>query len=404
MTSDSLNFRTNSDRWTLVRGARQLLTLHHHGGARRGAELSGLGLIADGSLLIRDGMIEAVGPTRRIENLSGARHADEINAAGRVVMPAFVDSTACLTPVPAHRQENSRSVQALPASRLQAQTGELLKTMARHGTATIGGLTGNGVDTTGELKILRTMHALNHHPLDIVSVLLLGGPGADPTLSAEEFLSTVWRRKLAGIAAVLCGENGLSRADAETLLQTARSHGFAVRLELLPDYDPQLLETAVHQQALSVTLPGPCPEPAIQMLSGSATFAILLPQGLAQTGRPVSARPFVDRGALIALGTGLKPDTGATASMQTVVQQACTGLGLSLAEAILAATVNAAWALGVGAKTGTLEHGKQADLILLNVSDYRDIPLFAGTNLTHMLLKRGVILFKEDFPGWPVPD
>ena len=104
---------------------------------------------------------------------------------------------------------------------------------------------------------------------------------------------------------------------------------------------------------------------------------------------------------MIALGSGLNPQSGATASMQTVIQLACSHLGLSVPEAICSATINAAWALNVGAETGSLEHGKRADLILLNASDYREIAMLSGTNLVCMMIKNGVILFKEEFPGWP---
>jgi imidazolonepropionase len=75
--------------------------------------------------------------------------------------------------------------------------------------------------------------------------------------------------------------------------------------------------------------------------------------------------------------------------------------GVSLPEAISAATINAAWALGLGSQTGSLEHGKRGDLILLNASDYRELQMLSSTNLTHSLIKRGVVLCKEDFPGWP---
>ena len=154
-------------------------------------------------------------------------------------------------------------------------------------------------------------------------------------------------------------------------------------------------------QALSITATGPLRKSEIELFSFSSTFAILLPALLSHTESPGYARQLIDDGGLIALGSGVSPETGGTASMQAVVQLACERLGLSVAEAISATTINAAWALGVGTRTGSLEHGKLADLILLNASDYREIPLLAGTNLTYLMMKRGVVVFKEDFPGWP---
>jgi imidazolonepropionase len=386
-----------------VRGARQLLTLHRHSGARRGGELADLGVIVDGSVLLHNGVIEAVGPTRRIENIAGARNARELDAAGRVVMPAFVDPHACLVPVPAYRQEaTAKPVHALPATRLEAQADDLLKTMARHGTATVGALSGYGRDATGELKILRAMRARDRKPLDVVSILFIRGAdfGRDAGL---ELLNCVARRKLASMVAVQCGEGAHPRLEAELFLHAARSLGLAVRWEMLREHDTELVEAAVNLHALSISTPGPYRAHEIEMLSDASTFAILLPERLSRTGLTGSARELIDSGALIALGSGLSPEVGATGSMQTVVQLACELLDMSLAEAISAATINAAWALGVGPHTGSLEHGKSGDLILLNASDYREIPLLAGTNLAHAMIKRGVILFKEDFPGWPNP-
>jgi imidazolonepropionase len=271
--------------------------------------------------------------------------------------------------------------------------------MARHGAATIGALSGYGFDSTGELKILRALRALDKKPLDIVPILFVTGDiGCD-----HELLECVARRKLSVVVQVRCG--GHAAIDAfspatRSFLELARSLGFALRVEMLPEHDPELVGAAVNAQALSISATGPFTKPEIEMLSYSSTFAVLLPAIPSPTASGHD-RQLIDDGGLIALGSGVSPETNATASMQTVVQLACERLGLTIAEAISAATINAAWALGVGSRTGSLEHGKVADLILLNASDYREIPLLAGTNLTYSMIKRGVVVFKEDFPHWP---
>ena len=398
-----------TETWKLIRGARQLITLHHQSGGRRGQELGALGVIVDGSVLLRNDMIEAVGPTRRIENMAGARHAEEIDATGRVVMPAFVDSRACLVKAQASRYDEpgelprtgaARSVQTHPASRLEARADKLLRMMARHGTATVGASSGYGSDVSGELKILRALHARNGRPLDLVSILSLAD-AAPGSAEGEGLPETAARRKLAGIAEASCGEGGMPFAAARRCLSAARESGLAVSVEMLPGHEPGLVEMAVELNALSITATSALRSPETELISHSCTFAILLPARFARDGAQGSIRELIDHGGLIALGSGLNPETAATGSMQTVVQLACEVLGLSLAEAISAATINAAWALGVGSRAGSLEHGKQADLLLLNASDYREIPRLAGTNLTHSLIKRGVVLFEEDFPGWP---
>ena len=245
------------EKYTLVRGARQLLTLHHHPGPRRGSGLLDLGVIADGSVLLRNGLVEAVGPTRRIENMADARDADEINAAGRVVMPAFIDCHACLIPPPAywggpssesHRVAAARAVHSVPASRLETQADDLLKTMARHGTATIGALSGYGFDRTGELKILRALRTRNKQPLEVISILsrMSLSPEPESPDNGEELLRCVSHRKLARLVQVQCGTGGISLSAAESYLQLAKSLGLSIRLEMLPEHHPELVNTAVN--------------------------------------------------------------------------------------------------------------------------------------------------------------
>jgi imidazolonepropionase len=287
----------------------------------------------------------------------------------------------------------------LPATRLEAQADALLKTMARHGTATIGAMTGYGDGMSGELKILRALHSRTQKPLEVVSILY--STGRDGGLEREELLNTVARRKLAGIAAVRCGEGGVSDAEAEVYLDGARALGMGLRLELLERHGNFLVETAVHRKALSVAATGGYRLPEIELLAGTATVAILLPYlSMRSWGPPMPSRELINSGVAIALGSGFSAAGGGTASMQSVIQMACSCCALSIEEAISAATINAACAIGVGMRTGSLEHGKSGDIILLNVSDYREIPLFTGTNLTHSMLRRGVVLFEEDFPGW----
>jgi imidazolonepropionase len=401
---NTTNSRVRPDSWTLVRGARQLLTLHSGvSGPRRARDLSELGLIIDGSVLIRNGVIESVGPTRRIENLSAARDANVIDARGRVVMPAFIDPHAVLVPVPACRHvQPTQPVRALPASRLEAQADDLLKVMARHGTLSVGALSGYACDQTGELKILRAMRALDRKPLDIASIFYFrDGAASNPEV---DLLQIVANRKLATIAAVHCGDGSIPWPVAAAFLREANALHLGNRLEMVSAADVRVLEEALDLQVFSIASHERFTHGEIELIARSSTIAILLPLRAANVEPHDDARRFIDQGGLVALGSGLNPQSGSTASMQTVVQMAHEHLDMSLTEAITAATVNAAWALGLGLRTGALDHGKQADLLLLNVSDYREIPLFTGTNLVHCAMKSGVVLFDEDFPGWPRPD
>ena len=356
-----------------------------------------LGVIPDGAILCRNGVIEAVGPTRRIENLSDASKADEIDAAGRLVMPAFVDAHACLVPSPHHEIDAARALTALPATRLEAQANAMLKIIARHGTATIAAGSGHAAEPSAELKALRAMHACDSRPLDLVSFLSVKRSvwADEPTLRA------VHRRKLARIVQARCGENGLALEQAESFLRDARRLGFMLRLDIAPGHAAATIEAAIRLDALSVTAGAALTIGEVESLACSSVFTILVPDRFTATGSQDYARRLIDSGGLVALGTGMCPESGGPASMQTVIQMACERLNLTLPEAVCAATRNSAWAIGQGSQTGSLEHGKRADFLLLNISDYREFAIFRGTNLVHSLVKRGVVVFEEEFRRWP---
>jgi len=143
----------------------------------------------------------------------------------------------------------------------------------------------------------------------------------------------------------------------------------------------------------------------VDLLARSHTMAVLLPGAALQpfsqhgfqdgNGRCAPARQLIDGGAAVALGTNFKPGASSTCSMSMIVALACEHLGMSPAEAICAATFNAACAMGLGQVAGSLEVGKPADLIVLNASDYREIPCHFGVNLVNRTVKRGVTIYQE---------
>src|SRR3954454_13318450 len=171
-----------------IRGARQLLTLHGPAGRRRGEAMRQLGIIEDGAILISDGIITNVGPTRRIENLAEARSAEEINAAGRVVMPGFIDSHTHLIAAPPRLAEgrapvhpvaepaagrnathlSTEHIRRSSAPSLEHQAKRLLSGFLRHGTTTIEAKTGYGLDESGEMKMLRVLSRLKEAGFPVV--------------------------------------------------------------------------------------------------------------------------------------------------------------------------------------------------------------------------------------------
>ncbi len=185
---------------TLVRGARQLLTLRGPSGPRRGSDLRNLGLIQDGALLIVDGLIREVGPSRRLENLALAREAEEIDASGCVVMPGFVDSHTHLVAGQARMSDYemrlagasheaiaqagggalalARSIQELSLRSLETLATRALEEAVRHGTTTLEAKSGFGLTEAGEIKILRVHSALQKQPVRDHIDFLMRAPGA----------------------------------------------------------------------------------------------------------------------------------------------------------------------------------------------------------------------------------
>jgi len=392
----------------LIRGARQLLTLRGPKEPRRAAALGDLGVIQDGSLLIRDGIIEEVGTTRRVENLAGARDAMEINAAGRVVMPGFVDChTHLVFPPPDGSDADERTAARLICShthqRLEARARSHLEAMARHGTTTVEAKTGCGADESAELKVLRVLSALKRDPLDVVSTFLLRLPSDENGEEARrqtlesvctELLPKIRRRRLAHFAD-LVWDSDVSPECFARYLRLARGLGFACKIHGDQPSPAAAIVTAVEHLAVSVSHLEHATAADVLPLGGAPTMATLLPGvSFHNGGRHAPARALIDAGAALALATNFNPRHTPTLSMQAVVALACSQMGLSAAEAISAATINGAHALGCADRVGSLEPGKSADLLLLEVSDYREIARQFGVNLVRLTMKRGRPIYK----------
>jgi imidazolonepropionase len=410
----------------LVRGVRQLLTLHGPAGPRRGAALRDLGIIRDGALLIRDGAILDIGPSRRIENLSAARHAEEIDADGRVVMPGFVDSHMHLpfslpwleeyeeqigaSPGAAAGDAGSglhstrHAIRALAPRRLGLQVGDFFGKLARHGTTTVECKSGWGPDEASELKYLRVVAAADGKPLDVAPSLLAGrvipsefGGDCRAYLNStcSLFLPKVRRLKLARFADVdCCGV--LAPEDVRRYYEAARQAGLLLKAHLGPAGLSTAIRLAVEYQAVSADHPDEASGDDLGVLARSSTVATLLPAQSFCTAasRYAPARALIEQGAAIALASGFHPGHCPVYSMQTVVALACSRLRMTPAEAIAAATINGAHALRMANRVGSLEPGKQADLLICNASDYREIPYYLGANSVSMTIKRGVVLYR----------
>ncbi|MGD0200361.1 MAG: imidazolonepropionase [Bryobacteraceae bacterium] len=412
----------------LVRGARQLVTLRGAPGPRRGPAMRELAIIQDGAVLIHEGRIASLGPSRRVENLAAARRAREIDASGHVVMPGFVDSHTHLVCGPARladyemglagasRLEIAQagggilaSVHALretPIRRLILQVRNTLGGFIRHGTTTLEAKSGYGLDETGERKTLRAIRALDGKPLDIAATYL--GAHAVPSEYAGRaddyvewmcsyLMPRIRRRNLARFADACCDQDAFTLTQVRRYLEAARALGFRLKIHAERFSWSGAARLAVELGAISASHLECASDDDIGQLAGSQTIATLLPGAVFHLGlsRYPAARKMIESGVAVALATGFKPGSSPTCSMPMVLALACSQMRMTPAEAVAAATVNGACALGCGDRAGSIEAGKSADLVIFDVPDYREIPYHFGVNLVAMTIQRGTVLYRR---------
>ncbi len=332
-------------------------------------------------MLVRDGRIVAVGQGRRVENLADARSAAEIDATGRVVLPGFVDSHTHLVPVDA---------EAMSSRALARQAEGRIRMFVRHGTTTLEA-------KAGQIKTLRVLARLDSFLISLVPTYLGGLVHAAPGEELAEMIFAVARHRLARFADVNCGRHGLGVDDARHALETARQAGLGLKVHA-EQHSPSVgVRLAVECGATSAANLEAAEEDDIAILAESSTVATLLPGRTFYLGldHHAPARALIDRGVAVALATGFHPATSPTCSMQMVMSLACTQLAMTPAEAIAAATINGAHALGMADQTGSLEAGKLADFTLFDVSDYREIPCQFGVNLAVLTVKGGVVIYRQ---------
>lgn len=416
---------------TLISGASQLLTLRGRG-ARRGTALANVGLIKNGALLISDGLIVAIGPYAQVEAHALARAAQRLDAAGRVVLPGFVDSHTHLIHAASRADEyelritgasyeeiakrgggilNSvNKLRAATSDTLKQRAHSALRQFAAYGTTTIEAKSGYGLDLAGELKILKLHKELSaEQPLDIASTFLGAHvvpaefrsrpSGAEKYISLliDKLLPEIAAQKLAEYCDVFCERGAFNLAQSKQILEAGKRYALRPRI-----HSEQLSRTGGTQLAVKLGAAS-CDHlekinrADIRALAKSKTVATLLPGcdfhlGLKQYA---PARDLIDAGAIVALATDYNPGTSPTVSMPMILSLACTQLRMTPAEAISAATINPAYSLGREKQIGSLEVGKLADIAIFDVDDYREIPYYFGMNTCLTTIKRGQIVYSK---------
>ena len=417
----------------LITGISQLLTLRGSG-PRRGNSLSNLGIQKDGAVLVREGVIVAVGPCAEVERHAGAKRAEKVDVGGRVALPGFVDSHTHLIHAASRAEEYELKIQGASyeeiarkgggilnsVKKLRAATEEQLKRRARaaleqfaaYGTTTVEAKSGYGLEVTSELKILRLQKELNtEQPLEIISTFLGAhvvpaeyrgkADGAEKyiELLMEQMLPEVMNDGLAEFCDVFCDRGAFTREQSKRILSEAQLHGLTPRLHAEQLSRTGATALAVELGAASCDHLEQVNAADIRALGKSKTVATLLPGCDFHLGleKYAPARKLIEAGAIVALATDYNPGTSPTVSIPMILSLACSQLRMTPGEAICAATINAAYALRRDQRIGSIENGKQADLAVFDVEDYREIPYYFGMNLCWMTIKSGEIVWMREY-------
>jgi len=410
----------------LITNISQLLTLA--GGPQRGRELGRLGIQAEAAVLVRGKLIEAVGPSERL--LKAYPTEERYDAGGKVVMPGFVDPHTHMVWAGDRAAEfemrlEGMSYQEIAAAgggirstvratrnasleELKAQSRARAITMLHHGTTTAEVKTGYTLQHPGELTQLQAIVELDREgPLELIPTYL-GAHDVAPEYkdNPDDYTSQLCRSMLPELLTwwqsnyptlplpfvdVFCESIAFDLEQSQRILETAKSLGFPLKIhadefENLGGGAMAARLGAVSADHLAKTSPED-----IAVIAASQTAAVSLPCtpfGLA-TGEYTPAQAFLDAGALLAIATDLNPGTAWCESMQFAIALACRYLKLTPAQAIAAATINAAAAIDRADRIGSIEPGKQADLLLLKVADYRHLGYRFGKNLVAQVMKRG---------------
>lgn len=410
----------------LIHSAAQLLTLA--GGPQRGRQLGQLRLIEDGAVLLAGDRIAAAGSSAELR--AAYPHEPAFDARGCVVMPGFVDAHTHLVWSGDRAAEfelrlqgktyqeimasgggivsTVRATRSASMAGLLAQTRQRAHNIFRHGVTTAEAKTGYGLEIASELRQLEVLLRLDAEgPLEIAPTFMgahavppefghdAGGYATDVCDHMLPALIAWWQAHGAGrplpFVDVFCETGAFSLEQSRQILTAARSLGFPLKIHADEFDNLGGAGLAVALGAASADHLVKTSPAEIKALAGSDTVAVALPCtpfGLADA-HYTPARAMLDAGGLLAIASDLNPGTGWCENMQFVIALACRYLRLTPGEAIAAATINAAAAIGRADRIGSLEPGKQADLLVLSVGDYRQLGYRFGANLVRAVIKRG---------------
>ena len=404
----------------------QLATLASNAdGPRIKEAMSELGLIEDGSLWMEDGVIQAVGTTKELEKLYAGRvsEAEVVNAKGHLVTPGLVDPHTHIVYGGSREREfemrlegatymeimnkgggihaTTRMTREASEEDLIEQTAKRLDSFLQHGVTTIEGKSGYGMDLATELKQLTVMRKLQKtHSIDLVPTFM-GAHAVPPefkgkedefvNLIIEQMLPAVASEKLAEFNDVFCEKGVFTPEQSQRILEAGKKLGLIPKIHA-DEIEPYGgAELAAKVGAISAEHLLKASDKGIKAMAKSGTIACLLPAtALYLREKAAAGRKMIDEGVAVAISTDCNPGSSPTTSMPLVMNLACISMRLTPAEALTAATYNAAYAINRQEQVGSIEVGKQADIVLWSVKNYQELQYLFGVNHVRAVWKKGI--------------
>lgn len=409
----------------IIKNAAQIVTCRGDG-AKKGKEMSELHIIESGVVVVTEGLISYVGS--KMPELDEAKY-EVVDAKGKAVLPGFIDSHTHFV-FGGYREEEfswrmrgdtymsimergggihstMKATRSESFEQLKASGAQRLKKMLEMGVTTVEGKSGYGMDLETELKQLEVMKALNkEQPVDVVSTFM--GAHATPEefkgreddfidFLINEVMPVVKERELAEIADIFTEKNVFDIEQSRRYLKAARELGFELKMHADEIVTFGGAELAVEMGCLSADHLLQASDEGISDLAGGDTVATLLPCTAFSLKEDFArGRYMIDQGCAVALATDLNPGSCFTASIPLLIALACLYMEFSPEEAVTALTINAAAALGRADKVGSIEVGKQGDLVLLEFPSYKFLPYHIAMNIVDTVIKDGKVVVRNN--------
>ncbi len=408
----------------IVKHAAQLVTCSG-AKAKQGREMAELGIIEDGAAIIENGMITAVGRTDRILKDIDPSRFEILDAAGRAVLPGFIDPHTHFVFGGYRAEEFSWRLQGTSYMEIMRRGGGITNTveatrraspgtlresgrrrldkMLGLGVTTVEGKSGYGLDRETEIKQLKVMRDLDRdHPVDVVRTFL--GAHAVPKeytgreedylkMLMDDVLPEVADQGLAEFCDIFCEENVFSVDQSRRFLTRARDLGFNLKLhadEIVPLGGSEL---AAELKAVSADHLLQASDKGIRQMAEAGVAAVLLPGTAFSLKEPYArARFIIDNGGAVALATDLNPGSCFSGSIPLIFALATLYMSMTPEEAVTALTLNAAAAVGRAREIGSIDVGKQGDLVVLEFPSYQFIPYHIGVNTVEKVVKKGTLV------------